>query len=147
MIRSLQPTDREELLRMRRALWPGSEEREADGLLSLPASDGIVLVSGRAGDGLRGFAEIRLRKFAEGCHGSPVAYLEGIWVDADTRRMGVASALVQTGKDWARAHGLRELASDCDIENRESEAFHLSVGFTEAQRSICFRLDLDSEAI
>ena len=132
---------------MRRALWPDSEERDVDGLLGLPASNGIVLVSARAGDGLRGFAEIGVRKFAEGCHSSPVAYLEGIWIDPDARRTGVASALVRTAKEWARAHGLREFASDCDIKNRESEAFHFAVGFTEVQRSICFRLDLDRDAV
>ncbi len=96
--------------------------------------------------GLGGFAEIGLRTYAEGCASSPVAYLEGIWIDADARRSGFAWDLVREAEAWARSTGLSEFASDCDIENHVSEAFHLASGFEEVVRSICFRRDLTSAA-
>lgn len=34
--------------------------------------------------------------------------------------------------------GCTEPASDCELDNDESLAFHLSAGFSEANRVICF---------
>ena len=131
---------------MRKALWPDCEQDEVDAVLGVPTCEGIVLVGERDSGGLRGFAEIGLRKYAEGCDTSPVAYLEGIWIDADSRRRGIASDLVREGEAWARSLGLTEFASDCDIENHASEAFHIAAGFEEVVRSICFRRALTSES-
>ena len=127
---------------MRRSLWPDSKELEVDEVLRRPSSDGIVVVAERDGGGLMGFAEIGLRKFADGCHSSPVAYLEGIWVDPDTQRDGVATALVRRAERWARSVGMVELGSDCELHNEASRKFHVAVGFEEVQRSICFKRDL-----
>ena len=146
LIRPLQHSDREELVRMRQLLWPSSREDEVDDSLSLPISDGIIVVAERPQAGLGGFAEIGLRRFAEGCDGSPVAYLEGIWTDRDARRSGLASALVRRGEAWAISRGLSEFASDCDAENSESEAFHRAAGFEIVHRSLCFRRRLTPES-
>lgn len=67
---------------------------------------------------------------------------EGIWIDTDSRRSGVASELVRGGEAWARSLGLTEFASDCDIENHVSEAFHRAAEFEEVERHICWRRDL-----
>ena len=127
---------------MRTALWPDSDLDEIDAVLHMPTSEGIVLVGERDEGGLRGFAEIGLRKYADGCGTSPVAYLDGIWIDTDSRRSGVASELVRGGEAWARSLGLTEFASDCDIENHVSEAIHRAAGFEEVERHICWRRDL-----
>ena len=127
---------------MRLALWPDSEPDEIDAVLGLPHSEGVILVGERDEGGLGGFAEIGLRKYASGCDTSPVAYLEGIWTDEDARRGGLASDLVREADVWARSLGLTEFASDCELDNDVSEAFHLAVGFEEDVRSICFRRDL-----
>lgn len=142
VVRPCRPADRTELIRMRLSLWPESEEREVDELLLRPHSEYGVLVVERGTTGLCGFAEIGLRSYAEGCRTSPVAYLEGIWVDADSRRTGVGSRLVESAASWARARGLTELASDADLGNDASHAFHLSRGFDEVERIICFKRDL-----
>ena len=131
---------------MRAALWPDSDADEIDAVLRLPTSEGIVLVGERDEGGLRGFAEIGLRKYADGCNTSPVAYLEGIWIDPDCRRSRVASDLFREAEAWARSLGLTEFASDCDIENHVSEAFHLATGFEEVERHICWRRDLSPES-
>ncbi len=142
-IRPLRPSDRDELVRMRGSLWPDSPASEVDDILGSPSPEGIILVVERADGRLRGFAEVGLRKFAEGCTSSPVAYLEGIWMDTDARREGVGSALVGAVEDWARSQGLAEFASDCDVENTDSRAFHLAAGFEEVQRSVCFKRSLN----
>ena len=53
-----------------------------------------------------------------------------------------ASQLMRSCEDWARAAGCMEFASDCEIENAESLEFHLKLGFTEANRIICFKKHL-----
>lgn len=125
---------------MRRALWPDSEAGEVDALLS--GSDGggaRLLVHPRGSGGLGAFAEIGTRSYAEGCVSSPVAYLEGLWVDPDLRRRGVAQALVAAVERWAIAEGLQELAWDTALGNSASESFHGACGFEETDRIVCFR--------
>ena len=85
------------------------------------------------------FAQCGLRHdYVEGTSSSPVGYLEGIYVHADTRRAGIASALVYACEQWAKAFGCTEFASDCELDNGLSIAFHLGAGFTEANRLVCF---------
>lgn len=142
LVRPARRFDRVELLRLRSLLWPESEEAEVDDVLDRPDSLGVVLVAERPEGTLGGFVEIGLRGYAEGCSSSPVAYLEGIWVDHDARRAGVGEALVREAERWAAERGLVELASDCDLQNATSLGFHLGIGFEEIQRVICFRRDL-----
>ncbi len=86
-----------------------------------------------------GFAQVQLRQdYVEGTHTSPVGYLEGIFVKEEYRRRGYAGMLVQVCEDWASKQGCREFASDCPISNTVSYAFHIHMGFAEANRIICF---------
>ena len=86
-----------------------------------------------------GFAQCSLRTdYVEGTDSSPVGYLEGVFVDGAYRKQGYAKALVKACEDWAKERGCTEFASDCELGNTESFAFHLHTGFTEANRIICF---------
>lgn len=98
-----------------------------------------VLVADRGGGSLAGFVEIGSRTYAEGCLSSPVAFLEGWYVDPDVRRSGVGRRLVEAAENWARAHGYAEMASDTELENQISLRAHLSLGYEEVERQICFR--------
>ena len=90
-----------------------------------------------------GFAQCQLRNdYVEGTSSSPVGYLEGIYVKEASRELGFASQLMKACEDWARSEGCMEFASDCEIDNTESLAFHLKLGFTEANRIICFKKNL-----
>ena len=90
-----------------------------------------------------GFAQCQLRHdYVEGTEGSPVGYLEGGYVEPEYRMQGCARALLQACESWAREMGCREFASDCELANRESLHFHLSAGFQEANRIICFVKEL-----
>ena len=77
--------------------------------------------------------------YVEGCETSPVGYLEGIAVREAYRHRAVARALLSECEQWAREKGCTEFASDCELTNDASLRFHLSVGFREENRIICFK--------
>ena len=86
-----------------------------------------------------GFAQCQLRNdYVEGTESSPVGYLEGVYVNPVYRMNGYAKALVAACEEWAKSKGCTEFASDCELHNTDSLAFHLRIGFTEANRIICF---------
>ncbi len=90
-----------------------------------------------------GFAQCSLRHdYVEGTCTTPVGYLEGIFVEDEHRGRGFAKELLSACEDWARDIGCKEFASDCELNNTESQKFHLSTGFTEANRIICFKKTL-----
>ena len=90
-----------------------------------------------------GFAQCQLREdYVEGTSASPVGYLEGIFVKEGYRRSGYARELLCACEKWAKKMGCREFASDCELDNHGSFAFHMALGFTEANRVICFTKQL-----
>lgn len=90
-----------------------------------------------------GFAQCQLRyDYVEGTNSSPVGYLEGIYVKDAYRGQGYAKQLLNECERWARKQGCKQFASDCELDNETSLAFHLKVGFTEANRIICFTKEL-----
>lgn len=86
-----------------------------------------------------GLAQCQLRHdYVEGTDSSPVGYLEGIFVEQEYRNKGYAKELLQKCEEWAKKMGCVEFASDCELNNKASLAFHLRMGFAEANRVICF---------
>ena len=91
------------------------------------------------GNAAVGFAQCQLRHdYVEGTDSSPVGYLEGIFVEEAYRNKGYAKELLKQCEAWAKDMGCKEFASDCELENTGSLAFHLKMGFEEANRVICF---------
>ena len=85
------------------------------------------------------FAQCQLRHdYVEGTDSSPVGYLEGIFVLEVYRKQGYAAELLDACEQWAKEKGCCEFASDCELENTDSLAFHKAMGFEEANRIICF---------
>lgn len=125
-------------------LWPDHaiEELRADMEAVLGSKTTDFYVGEEAGE-IVAFAQCQLRfDYVEGTDSKPVGYLEGIYVKEGFRRFGVAKALVARCEEWARKRGCREFASDCEIDNQNSLAFHLGAGFAEAGRIICFVKEL-----
>jgi len=86
-----------------------------------------------------GFAECRLRHdYVEGTETSPVGYLEGVYVKDTARRQGAARELISACMNWARDKGCSEFASDCELTNTDSQAFHQAVGFGEVNRIVAY---------
>ena len=90
-----------------------------------------------------GFAQCSLRRdYVEGTRTSPVGYLEGIFVLEAYRHRGFAKELLLRCEAWSKEKHCSEFASDCELGNDDSLRFHLAMGFTEANRIICFQKKL-----
>lgn len=136
-IRRYAPRDRAGWERMRSALWPGQTWADMDAWLA--RDDATVIVADAGDGGLCGFAEVGERSVADSCDTSPVAYLEGWWVDTVMRRQGIGAALIAAAEAWARGRGLTEFASDTTLDNTLSQQAHRRLGFTEVERAVLYR--------
>lgn len=140
LVRRVEPADEPEWLRMRQLLWPDCppDTHRAE----MATLGGAVFVAVRECGGLCGFVEASLRSFAEGCDSGPVGYIEGWYVDPDSRRQRVGGRLLQAAEEWARASGCCEAASDAELDNVLSQQAHAALGYQEVGRSVHFRKPL-----
>jgi len=144
MIRKANMNDLPRLTELALELWPDNavDTMYYDLGKIMMAGDSVFFLAYRE-DTAVGFAQCQLRHdYVEGTNSSPVGYLEGIYVRAEDRHLGFASQLMESCEEWARAEGCTEFASDCQIDNADSLAFHLKLGFQEANRIICFKKNL-----
>ena len=144
MIRRAKLTDLPVLTELALELWPDhSADKMYFDLGKIMTSGESIFFMAYEAETAVGFAQCQLRHdYVEGTETSPVGYLEGIYVKEASRELGFASQLMKVCEDWARSEGCMEFASDCEIDNTESLAFHLKLGFTEANRIICFKKNL-----
>jgi aminoglycoside 6'-N-acetyltransferase I len=142
------PKDAELLTPLVKLLWPEHSGEELTALIRDYAASGESAVFAEEAEGEPvGAALCSLRHdYVEGCGTGPVGYLEGVVVREAYRRRGVARRLTAECEEWAREKGCTEFASDCELTNAASLAFHLSAGFQEANRIICFRKTLCFDA-
>ncbi len=129
-------------LRLRCALWPDSEAAEhRDEMASQVAEPArYAQFMAREGPGAAvGLAEVSLRHdHVPGTETSPVAFLEGLYVEPLARHAGIARALVAAAEAWGATHGCREMASDTKLDNALSQRVHRRLGFAESERIVCF---------
>ena len=140
MIRNALLSDAATVAALAQQLWPHHEAaqlleefepllQDANAAVFLAFSDDMPV----------GFAQCQLRHdYVEGTASSPVGYLEGIFVAPAYQKQGIARALLASCEKWAKEQGCVEFASDCELSNTNSLRFHLSMGFEEANRIICF---------
>jgi aminoglycoside 6'-N-acetyltransferase I len=144
-IRPLTSVDRTAWAAMRAALWPdegaAAHESALDGILHDGDYWGFV-AQDATGEPI-GFAELALRKYANGCESQPVPFLEGIWVKPDRRRQSIGSALLRHISAFLVARGFHEIGSDAPLDNLVSHAAHHGWGFAETERVVYFRRVLD----
>ena len=134
--------DFDEWLELGLALWPHYRkkkdklEQEFNRILKSPKETAfLVKDKGKS----VAFANLSLRTdFVQGASTSPVAYLEGIYVDPNYRKRGLAKRLVEVAKKWAKENGCKELASDAELDNIASQNFHKRIGFREVKRTVNF---------
>ena len=140
MVQRMTLADADALTDLTLELWPEHERAEMAGELAETLTDPDAAFFGWKEDGeWVAFAQCGLRKdYVEGCGTSPVGYLEGIYVRDACRGRGIARSMLESCQAWAREKGCAEFASDCELDNTGSLAFHLAAGFREAGRIICF---------
>lgn len=139
IIRRAETRDLPALAALAAKLFSGEEaEHFAEFSQLLPCADAVLFLC-EEGGAPAGFAQAQLRRdYVEGSSTSPVGYLEGVYVEPDFRRRGFAQALLRACEAWAREKGCAEFASDCELENEASAAFHARMGFAEVNRIRCF---------
>ena len=139
IIRKASSSDSTDLAVLASRLWdhdPAELEPEFTLLTTSPSAACFLAFDG---DTAVGFSQCQLRHdYVEGCETSPVGFLEGIYVDDAHRRSGVAQSLLSACEHWASEQGCTEFASDCEIDNHTSLAWHLKNGFSEMGRTIWF---------
>ena len=125
---------------MRKLLWPEcSTERHELEIELLFASSGVVFLAELSKPDLVGFAEISIRNdHVEGTKESPVPYLEGWYVDSQSRNIGVGRSLIKAVENFALEMGFNELASDAELNNKSSIEIHKHIGFKEVGRTVHF---------
>ena len=128
-------------LSLRSRLWPDGNASEHLRYMADALARGHFVRLASAPDGSAvGFVEASQRvDYVNGTSTSPVAFLEGLYVEPSARRKGVAQALVAEVARWAAAQGCSELASDSPIENVAAHATHRALGFEETERVVYFR--------
>lgn len=149
-VRRAKPADRDQLARLREALWPETSANEhaleLEPILAgeTPGSMPLVNFVAETDDGtLLGFAEVDLRSHADGCSPArPVGYLEGWYVADGARHSGIGRLLLFVAEDWARSYGSVEMASDTWIENELSQICHKALGFEIVDRCVHYRKTL-----
>lgn len=123
-------------------IWPNSDLQEE--MEQFLQRDDVFIVLAYSAEQAIGFAQCQLRyDYVEGTETSPVGYLEGLYVEQQARLQGIAKKLVAACEEWARQQGCTEFASDCELTNEDSLNMHLRLGFTEANRIICFTKKLE----
>lgn len=143
-IREIVESDREDWVRLRDALWPGSlSDHDDETRTYFAEGSGVPVVFVATVDGrIVGFLELDYRKYAPGCRSSPVPFIEGWYVEPAVQGQGLGRALVEAAEAHARAAGHDEIASDVEAENLDGIAAHLALGYEEIERVVCLRRSL-----
>jgi aminoglycoside 6'-N-acetyltransferase I len=125
-------------------LWPDCDyEEEYEYFHELIDSDTQTCFLAKEKDHYVAFIQLAIRNdYVEGADELPVAYVEGIYVKPGYQKQGIARSLIERAEQWARQKGLKQLASDTELSNHASIAFHKSLGFIEAGRIVCFIKDI-----
>ena|SRR5687767_13667566 len=141
-IRALRESDLSEWLRLRKMLWdetPENDHRdEMVDVIEHPDTQ-CVFVADKGDGTLVGFLEVSIRPFVEDCETDHVGYLEGWFVENNSRRQGIGSELVNHAEKWAKQKGCSEIASDAEIGNELSLNTHTALGYGVTSRLVHLR--------
>jgi aminoglycoside 6'-N-acetyltransferase I len=146
-VREMHASDRAVWTNLRCALWPDeSLPTHASSIQQILSSDDAWGFLAETSDRVpAGFAELAIRKYANGCETQPVPFLEGLWVAPRFRRQGIGRCLIRYVEAFVMARGYRELGSDTEIDNLASQSAHLAWGFSETERVVYFRKSLQPD--
>ncbi|OEY67510.1 GNAT family N-acetyltransferase [Marinobacter sp. X15-166B] len=85
-----------------------------------------------------GLVELSSRNVVDGCLSSPVAYIEGLYIEEQYRGRGLGKKLIKSILDWCKQNGFTELATDTELDNLDAQKFFHAVGFKETFRIVEF---------
>lgn len=138
-------TDRQELIRMRIALWPdcpaAMHRYEMRSLAQRSRVRGILVLD-RGNGRLGGFIELSVRPRVDGSMSDRLGYVEGWYVDPDLRDAGWGRRMIRAAGIWTAARGLTELGSDAELAQAGAMRAHRACGFRETFRLVHFLKNL-----
>jgi aminoglycoside 6'-N-acetyltransferase I len=145
-IRKMTASDRAAWIDMRAGLWPDDSPIElAHGIEAiLEGHDAWGFIAETIEGRPAAFAELSLRKYANGCVSTPVPFLEAIFVRPEFRRQRAGARLIAYVEAFVLSRGFGELGSDALIDNHGSHAAHRGWGFSETERVVYFRKVLNN---
>ncbi|MCB0665934.1 MAG: GNAT family N-acetyltransferase [Saprospiraceae bacterium] len=129
------------LLKMAKKLWADFKEDELQHLLekSTESQKYRIIIAKNPLEESVGFSIFSIRTdYVEGADKSPTGYLEGIFVEPEFRKLGIANKFIQLGEKWCKEKGCSQIGSDTWLTDKESRAFHLKVGFWEEEEVVHF---------
>ncbi len=141
IIRAITHGDVERWLQMRRILWPDSAENTLQQEMTVifdNAKNNQVYVCEVESHDIVAFIEINLRIRVHGCISSPIAYIEGLYVEPNYRLQGIAKALTTEAENWARRNGCAELAVDVIFNNSMNQQIHQKLGYKEVEKIVIY---------
>jgi aminoglycoside 6'-N-acetyltransferase I len=132
---------------MRQAVYSGLDDehhrQEMDMILESAAMAAFIGVS-RIDDQCIGLLELSLRNIVDGCLGSPVGYIEALYIKPEFRGRGLGRQFVTFADSWFMSSGCREAATDSELDNRAAQEFFRRVGFVETWRIVEFKKTIGS---
>jgi aminoglycoside 6'-N-acetyltransferase I len=90
-----------------------------------------------------GLVELSSRNIVDNCLSSPVAYLEGLYLEPECRGRGLGKQAARLVFDWCRERGFSELATDAELANTAAQNFYRALGFEETDRVVEYRMQID----
>ncbi len=134
-------SDFDELINMSQKLWTDFDKSELENLLkkTTQSDKNNILIAKNSAGKCVGFSIFSIRTdYVEGAEKSPTGYLEGIFVETEFRKMGIAKKFIQLGEIWCKDKGCTQLGSDTWLTDQESREFHKKVGFWEEEEVVHF---------
>ncbi|EZH75280.1 hypothetical protein ATO12_00455 [Aquimarina atlantica] len=138
--------DFESLVNMSQKLWIDFEEKELISLLKeiTQLEKNKVLMAKKADGKNIGFSIFSIRTdYVEGAGKSPTGYLEGIYVEPEYRKEGIAKKFLKIGERWCKEKGCTQIGSDTWLTNKQSREFHRKIGFWEEDELVHFLKNIE----
>lgn len=130
---------------LREELYPGVETefhtREMD--LILAADDAVCFLGVSTSGEVVALLELTLRNYVDGCLGSPVGYIEGIYIRPEWRGENRGLQLVDFAERFFRDRGCRDMAADSELANTAAQGFLTRAGFAETYRIVEYKKSLE----
>ncbi|WP_051931069.1 GNAT family N-acetyltransferase [Gillisia sp. Hel_I_29] len=138
--------DLKSILGMSMKLWKGLEKEDLEARLrkAIATETKRIFIATSSTDELVGFSFFSIRTdYVEGAKDLPTGYLEGIYLEFEYRKLGVAKELVALGEKWCKEKGCSQIGSDTWLPATASRNFHEKLGYSEKVELVHFIKDLE----
>ncbi|WP_375586058.1 GNAT family N-acetyltransferase [Cyclobacterium xiamenense] len=143
---TFQKSDFESLLKMGLKLWTDYGESKLAEQLERVCSlnNQKILIAKNSKDIAIGFSIFSIREdYVEGADKTPTGYLEGIYVEPQFRKNGIAKRFLQMGEQWLKTKNCTQIGSDTWLTDIESRKFHKKIGFWEEDELVHFLKNIE----